>query len=412
MLACPGTDEDGEGGSRRRIVLAGFDARTGEERFRLAVPHATHAPEQVSLPAPAPDGRIAQLVRRRDRIALLVVEPGPGGAVTEVEPALAALAQPDAARLDAPIATGGDGYLASWGLSESGAWSGRARSWRVELLRGAGEPPLWWVDDERVLGVHGEVVVLRSVGGPLRRLVGRRLATGALVWERAFGAGTRVEMAGGRLLALDRGGRLRERLRRGEAFRRRRVERVAADPIGSRGVDWDAERRSFHRGLPRLPAMPVLGLDPATGEDRFRVELPGDPAGPVVGGPHLACVVYVDEEGVGAIARIRGEDGTDLGRRGFHVDEEFHDRSPASPAFPRLIAADHTHLLWQDGAALVCEVLADPGREVWRLPLGEPLPAPPEPEPIEPELPPVAVAHGRIAVRDATGLHLFAADAG
>mgnify|MGYP001566688974 FL=1 len=117
----------------------------------------------------------------------------------------------------------------------------------------------------------------------------------------------------------------------------------------------------------------------------------------------MLCLVVVDEEGVGGVFRYRAADGAELGRRGFHVEDHFH-AGPAPPSlqFPELVAADHTHLLWLDGRTeLVCEVLADPGREVWRMPLPPTLAG----------VPMIAVSEGRVFVRDAEALRIFSDEA-
>jgi len=401
VLACSGVDRpvDDAPDVSVRTLLAGFDVRSGEQRFLLDVFHGGKeppAPDQVSLPGVSEDGHIAQLLRRGEAVSLNIGSPS-GRRVTEIEPTVARLLRAEEAVLSRPIPAPGGSWVASWGLRNPDPR--RLRSHRTECLREGG-PPLWWADDERVLGSVGDIVITRAVGEAMvGHAVGRRIGTGAPAWETDFAPGSRVELLGDLVLVMDRSRRARERGQRYDAFIRHRMERISNDPIASRNVDWAAEEsRAFHE-LGKLLAGPVRGIDARTGAVRFRIELPGDPVGPVAGGAHVACVVVVDEEGVGGVFRYRAADGAELGRRGFHVEDHFH-AGPAQPSlqFPELIGADHTHLLWLDGRTeLVCEILSDPGREVWRLSLPH----------VVVGTPMLGVSEGRIFLRDAESLRIF-----
>ena len=92
VLVCSGTDRAAEGSPHVpvRTLLAGFDARTGEQRYLLDVFHGRKdppAPDQVSLPGVATDGHVAQLLRRGDAITLAVGSPT-GRRVIELEPTM------------------------------------------------------------------------------------------------------------------------------------------------------------------------------------------------------------------------------------------------------------------------------------------------------------------------------------
>lgn len=382
-----------------RTLLAAFDIRSGEQRYLLDVAHSRKdppPPDQVSLPGISADGHVAQLFRRDDAIVLALGSPA-GRRLVELEPTVPRLLRAEEAALSRPIPGPGGSWIASWGLRNPDPR--RLRSHRTECLREGG-PPLWWADDERVLGAVGDIVVTRAIGEAMvGHVVGRRIGTGAPAWETDFAPGSRVELLGDLVLVLDRSRRARERQQRYDVHIRSRMERIANDPIASRNVDWAGEEtRAFHEQGRLLPG-PMRGIDARTGAVRFRIELPGDPVGPIVGGAHVACVVVVDEEGVGGVFRYRAADGAELGRRGFHVEDHFH-AGPAQPSlqFPELVAADHTHLLWVDGRKeLVCEVLSDPGRDVWRMPLPATLVGAPM----------FAVAEGRIFLRDIETLLIF-----
>lgn len=410
VLVCSGADLESAGSGKLRVLFTSRDVRSGDEQFVIAVEHgARNTPDQVSLPSIASDGRIAQLVRRGDRIALLVADPDASSrsnapryaaaqGVVEIEPAMAQLARAEEAVLSRPIA-GPDGtWIVSWGLRN--ADPRRLRTHRVECLRGEGGPPLWWADDERVLGAIEGIVVTRAIGEMMvGHVLGRRIGTGAPAWETDVVAGSRVELAGDLVIAFDRSRRARERNQRYDAFTRSRAERIANDPIGSRTIDWNVEGVHFFRDAGRLVSGPMRGVDAKSGAVRFRGEIQGDLVGEIIGGPHLVCAVSVDEEGVGGVLRLSSANGAELGRRGFHVDDHYH-WGPAQPSeqFPELVALDHTHLLWLEGRkTLLCEMLADPGNEVWRLPL----------EGIA-GTPAFAVHAGRIFVRDSTGLRIYA----
>lgn len=408
VLVCSGVDRESEAAPvvSLRATLAAFDIATGERRYLLELPHGRKgeapAPDQAGLPGVSPDGLVAQLIRRGDEIRLLIADPGGDGSVVEVAPAVPRLPRAAEAVLSRPLPGPGGAWIASWGLRSPDPR--RLGQHRTECLREDG-PPLWWADDERVLGSSGDIVLTRVVTETIvGRLVGRRAGTGAQAWETDVSPGTRVEMFDDLVLLLDRSRRARERLQRHDSFARARNERIANDPIGSREIDWAEESVSAFRAGGRLAPGPVRGIDAQTGAVRFRAELDGDLVGALAGGPHVVCLVVVDEEGVGGIVRRRASDGAELGRRGFHVDDHFHEVA-ASPSekFPELLALDHTHLLWLDGQeTLVCEVLADPGREAWRL-----------------ALPPLAgavafaVSAGRVFIRDSGSLRIFhAADDG
>lgn len=394
VIVCSGVDRhvDSSPEAPLRVTLAAFDVERGEERYVLQSP--SH--DQVGLPGIAPDGRIAQLLRRNDVVSLLIADPKGDGGVVEIEPTVPRLLRAEEAVLSQPLAGPGGSWIVSWGLRNPDPR--RLRTHRVECLREGG-PPLWWADDERVLGACEGIVVTRAVSEALvGHLAGRRIGTGAPVWDTSTTPGSRIELFGDLLLVLDRSRRARERSQRYDAFVRSRMERIANDPIGSRAIDWEAESARLFREGGRLAAAPVRGVDALTGAIRFRVDVAGDPIGVPAGGPHVVAMVVVDEEGVGGIVRRRAADGVELGRRGFHVENVFHAVPPLSlDAFPEIVGLDHTHLLWLDShKELVCEVLADPGREVWRLPM-PPLTGPAA----------FAVSAGRIFVRDAESLRIF-----
>ena len=409
VLVCSGVDLEPSTGEKLRVLFSGHDLRDGTEQFVIGVqlgPRDT--PDQVSLPTFADDGRIAQLVRRGDRISLLVADPDAqtrasapryavAQGVVEIEPAMSTLARAEEAVLSRPIAGPNGTWIVSWGLRN--ADPRRLRTHRVECLRSEGGPPLWWADDERVLGAVEGVVVTRASGELMvAHLLGRRIGTGAPAWETDIVAGSRVEMAGDLVVAFDRSRRARERNQRYDAFTRERAERIANDPIGSRNVDWTTAGADHFRAAGRLSGGPMRGLDAKSGAVRFRGEVSGDLVGDIVGGPHLFCAVVVDEEGVGGVFRLSTSDGTEVGRRGFHVADHYY-WGPAQPSeqFPELVALDHTHLLWLDARkTLVCEVLADAGNEVWRLPLDVT------------GIPTFAVSAGRIFVRDTQSLRIYA----
>lgn len=374
VVVCSGEDTDAT--PPQRAVLAGFGADGRSEEFRFLMPHArTETPDQVSAPAVSPSGGLAFLLRRGKRVSLVVAQTATGD-FEEIEPAAPFVLAPESTSF--ALFPSGDTWVGSWGSrhADVSEWvTGRPRSHRAECLRGRGEPPLWWSDGERVLGVVGEIAVMRPAeDARAGHLVGRRVRTGALAWEADVGAGARVDVVGDVVIACDARRRGAERMRRLDLLRRMRAQRIANDPIGSRDIDWSEEAERWHRAQGPLPPAELLALDAATGRTRFRTLLPGMPVGPIAGGTHLVCLVALDEHGVGGILRFRTADGAEVGRRGFHVDRDFHEAEPGPDGLPELVTADHTHLLWRDGDELVCEVLADPGREVWRRGIGPPPP--------------------------------------
>lgn len=376
VVVCCGEDTT-DAAPAQRIVLVGFGAEGRSEEFRYLMPHGrTETPDQVSAPAVSAEGGLAFLVRRGNRVALIVTNTGTGGH-GEVEPAAPVVLAPESTSL--ALFASGETWIGSWGSrhADVSEWVvGRPRSHRTECLRGPGEPPLWWTDGERVLGVAGEIAIMRmaeeAVAG---RLVGRRARTGALAWEADAGAGARVDVVGDLVITCNARRRSAERSRRQDLFRRMRAQRIANDPIGARSVDWREEGERWFRDQGPLPPAEMQAIEAASGRVRFRATLPAMPVGPLAGGSHLVCASAVDEQGVGGIFRFRAADGAEVGRRGFHLEGTFHDAEPAlEHGMPELVAADHTHLLWRDGRWLVCEVLADPGREVWRREIGHPPP--------------------------------------
>ena len=382
-------------------IAIAIDAGTGEPRIPLRAPDGRSAPpDQVSLPAVSPDGTLAMLLRRGNRVSLLLAD-ARTGAAREIEPARPQLPAAEDAELAPPVVTPDGGWIVGFGLRQTDP-NGLA-SRRIECL-GSGGGPVWSEDGARLLGMARGMVLTRRSDDRIDNLVGLRVSSGEAVWVLGAGRASHVELFGGGLVLLVyRERRAKERERRRDGFVRLRAERIAEDPIGARRVAWADELRRYHRQLGRYPGAPVRGYDVVTAIPRFRFELPGDIVPPLSGGPHLVCLAGVDEEGVGAVFRHAAADGAPLGRRGFHVEDVFHDAPPAaSPGIPRLIAVDHTHLLWVDGGRdLVCEVLADPGREVWRAPLTPGR---------DPRARAIVATDGRIFVRDEETLEIWAAE--
>ncbi len=266
----------------------------------------------------------------------------------------------------AAAAPGGK-FLLSW------RGSGPART----SARRLGEEKSLWEETEWLCGLAGEVAILQT-DGPEGALLARRVSKGGVLWESAIRAAVVAHVSDSMILAID--------------ARERRAEAGVADE------DWDE-----HLGS-RAPSLQsdVLGataalvvLDPATGAERWRRALDADVTS-AIAAPHAVCAIAARGRKARLVRFAR--DGSPIGESpvpgprvrapsggtpvpgprvrapsgGTPVPGPPAGRESDPNAWPTLIAVDHTHVLWATRDLLVCEMLADPGRRVWEIPLPVP----------------------------------------
>jgi hypothetical protein len=145
-----------------------------------------------------------------------------------------------------------------------------------------------------------------------------------------------------------------------ERARAAREEEILELMVGQPDVREQAVE-TWERNHPIALGEMLLALDAQTGAERWKIALPGEVAG-VVAGERVIAVISLAEAGAIRLHRFDAAGAaigeTALGDAGF--------RRAAGGALPRLVAIDHTHLVWERDGEAVCEPIADPGRVVWR----------------------------------------------
>lgn len=355
-------------------ALVAIDVASGAVRWRLALPEAPSRDFSTGLPLALEDGGAIVPAYWQDE-ELSALRASREGALA-ARHVIGSADDPDAAEKDivsydsgiktflAPaIAAGDGGYLVSWLYRQ-------VRNCRMEC-RALESGARRWEAREWLVAATGSVVLGQENDGlhqrdrtPERafRFHARDAADGRERWwrdpsrfptERIPRVDTRPLAAMGSLFVL------RDRTAM-ESARAAREEEILELMVGQPDVREQAIE-TWERNHPLGAGEDLIALDAETGAERWRVALPGEVAG-VAAGERVIAVISLAEAGAirlhrfDAAGTVIGE--TLLGDVGF--------RRAAGGALPRLVAIDHTSLVWERDGEAVCEPIADPGRVVWR----------------------------------------------
>lgn len=365
------------------VVLLAFDARTGKPVGEARWTSNGKA-VRTSAPTPAPDGGAIVTAYAEDgRLAVLKVDrygrPTERADVGETCPLSGRPhkggGEARGVYLGRPRDLG-DGTLVGWAFGDGKGC--------LERYRSLSEPPVWAVA-AIPHGVADPVVVVKQASEEDVRLAGLDRATGEARWLLP-GLDLEVLGAHGGLIAVvDRAPRAEEIDRR----MRDDPEMVDGNPLISAPVR-------------------IVGLDAATGTERWAVPVEGD-VGSACVGEFGVIVSAAREDSSGSILHL-GLDGSRLA--GVSVPpppEEEPDEPPPYPGVPRLIGVVRGAVLWQGPGGVGASDLLRPEVPAWTVDdpdvstepvvasVGEPLWA----------TPPSAVAtEGMVVVR--AGSRLFA----
>lgn len=354
-------------------VLAALDRASGETRFVVEV-QAEGREVFGGMPVALRDGRIAQAVSERERSLRVRTIARDGTLIADDEvvrqqttDSLQNLLEPG------PLLAIGDH---EWVFCWRRGWS----PYRSECRRPGDADPRWGGFEIPIAEVPGGMLVAYDERG----LVHRTVEEGTALGQR-LPAGDRIGAhAEGDLYLLDATAR----------------ERALAER-----EEWDEHLGSTSE-LP-LPMTELTARTLPEGHRRWAIPLAGDVVS-MIAGPHAVCAVVTDEPYTqGRIVRI-DRDGNLFGTTAVTPSAAVLAR-PGLDLWPTLLAIDHTHLLWASDTEIVCEVLTDPGRVVWRLPLPAPCRALREPHPIAAVLARrnIAVGGGAIVLRQRNRVWIY-----
>jgi hypothetical protein len=366
LLACGGGYARQLSPSRLPVLVA-LDAQTGAERFRVDVPNQGRD-VAAGLPLVQPDGHILLPVYQHDCwLKVLRIDPT-GSIVREDE-----LGQDDGCdrRHDlrliafdvgiklrlAPLAPGPtESYLISWRYRGS-------RFYWIEY-RNPSDAISGWASAEWMLGTTPSAVVGETIPRDGAQLVVRRKTTGEKLWTASLAERTVVGVQDEGIWLLDHSRRAREFAQREDVI----LEEVV-DVVGLTQEELDLHYQNHPLQCPS----DIILLDPGTGREQWRTEVPGAILNSQTG-PGGLCALSAKEDGQGRLWYIglqgdRCEIRTVQGRKGAHWP-------PSSQGWPRLLAHDGSHLLWHDETDLICDSLSRLNLESWRLPLPAPAPVP------------------------------------
>jgi hypothetical protein len=324
------------------VVALGFDAATGAARFQL---------RGASGGKPVRSGPVGALEGGTFAVGM-VVENGSvsfhrfdGGGRARgrgvVVPTCAVTGQEhvvpgELARsaLGRPRAVPGGGALVSWVVESTGC----LERWDV-----FGERPRWAAPEMPHLATPS-LVLTAAVREEDLFLVARDLETGEVRWERAGSDLIPLAAAGGLIFALD--------------------PALRADEIEARLED-DPEMTDGH---PLIEApVRLVGLDAASGAERWSLDVEGDVGSAVLDGADLVLSA-AREDGSGTLRRVGG-DGSERSRLAIDAPptEEFADPPPWL-GVPRILGVHRGAAIWQGPDGLGALRL-DGGapREEWRL---------------------------------------------
>jgi hypothetical protein len=236
--------------------------------------------------------------------------------------------------LGRPRAAPGGGALVSWVVGETGC----LEHWPV-----FGGAPRWAAPEAAHLETP-TLVFTAAVREEEFLLVARDLESGAVVWERAGSDLVPLAATRDRLYALDSSHR--------------------ADEIEARLED-DPEMTDGH---PLIDApVRLVGLDTASGNEAWSVDVEGDVGSAVLCGDDL-LLASAREDGSGALRRL-GPDGGERARLAIDAPptEEFADPPPWL-GVPRIVGVHRGVAIWR-GPDGIGGVRLDGGtvREEWRL---------------------------------------------
>ncbi|WP_432991848.1 hypothetical protein [Dactylosporangium sp. CA-233914] len=388
-------------------ALIALDARSAVERFRVRVPLGWRGADgcQVGVPRPLPDARILLPVYQWDESFTVYLVDAHGRILRADDLAGGRESALDVYGADVsvklwqePLAVGTGAYLASWVY--------RAYSWHLQC-RDLATGALRWEAAERALAAAGDVAVTETAPGQEHggEIVCRAIADGRERWRlppaqifprraRSFGA-----VVGDTAVLVDRGRRLAAAAAREEAIVARAAE-LDVEP------DLDDLARAWERRHP-APGEELVGYDLAGGRERWRYPVHGEVVS-IADGPAMVCAVVVDGQRRYRLERILVDGPRPRRSEPAEIDvDAVGDVARRDP--PVIAYVDATHLLLASSTELVCVSTPTPRTVVWRLPLPD-SPLVPRPNPGDRRIlgASIAVAHGRVWVRGAGSVWVFA----
>lgn len=347
-------------GVSRPPLLVAFHGSSGEIEWTVYAP--AEAPWLASSPPVlCPDGKIRVAIwTLQGPIRVLTVTPD--GALESIEETSAdsgelvawwPLPNPPAAHLDAiELRLSARGKKGGHFLSIRLAVQGGTFIARTDYRR---DGRTVWTDGEWLLGETEGVAICEDFGAFGRRVIGRDRMTGERVWSGQVGFERRGVLAvgNGEVLFLDEREREVAREARAEAYR---MELIRTE----RNIPW----QDFAREHPLLTAASVVAVRATDGHEAWRWDIPGDVHGFFLG-PHVAIAATAGRD---SAIRVAERGGAELGVHPLahtpeanQPEERFRAGGGARP-----VIADHTHALWVERGELVCALLGEIGRTIWR----------------------------------------------